>query len=144
MAEKNYFINGPIKPKFISEQIAVHSSKHDIGAHSIFLGQVRADKQENKRVVCIEYSAYPEMANKVFSQIREDAFVKWPLNCLHIYHSTGLVNTGEISLFVFVSAGHRTEAIEAMQQIVEEIKHKVPIWKKEIMEDDTTHWIQDQ
>ena len=133
MNARNYFIQGAIDPVFIGEQIAKHSSKHDIGAHSIFLGQVRADEKVGKHVAGIEYSAYEDMANQAFSKIREEAFEQWPLNCLHIYHSTGLVKTGELSLFVFCSSGHRKESIKAMKQIVEGIKHKVPIWKKEIM-----------
>jgi molybdopterin synthase catalytic subunit len=144
MSEKSYFINGRIEPVFIGEQIAGHGKKHNIGAHSIFLGQVRADEADGKKVSAIDYSAYEEMANTEFSKIREAAFAKWPLTCLHIYHSRGTVKAGEISLFVFVSAGHRKECIEAMQQIVEDIKHKVPIWKKEIMEDASINWVDDQ
>jgi molybdopterin synthase catalytic subunit len=142
MAEKNYFIDGKIEPVFIGEQIAGHSKKHSIGAHAIFLGQVRADELDGKKVEAIEYSAYEEMANKAISKIREDAFAKWTLTCLHIYHSKGVVKVGEISLFVFVSAGHRTESMESMQQIVEDIKHNVPIWKKEIMEDASANWVE--
>jgi molybdopterin synthase catalytic subunit len=141
MQQKTYFIKGPIKPQFIAEQIARHNTKHNIGAHSIFLGQVRADEVDSKKVKGIEYSVYEEMAHKEITKVRESAFAKWPLSCLHIFHSTGPVKTGEISLFIFVSAGHRTECLEAIHQIVEEIKHKVPIWKKEIMEDDSVRWI---
>jgi molybdopterin synthase catalytic subunit len=142
MIKKNYFIEGPIKLQFIADQIARHSRKQDIGAHSIFLGQVRADKIDSIKVNEIEYSAYEDMANKEISKIRESAFAKWPLSCLHIYHSNGIVKTGEISLFIFVSAGHRTECLEAVHKIVEDIKHKVPIWKKEFMEDGSAHWIE--
>jgi molybdopterin synthase catalytic subunit len=141
MPEKSYFIEGSIKPQFIAEQIAKHNTKHNIGAHSIFLGQVRADEIDNKKVMGIEYSTYEDMANKEIAKVRESAFVKWPLSCLHIYHSNGPVKTGEISLFIFVSAGHRTECLEAVHQIVEDIKHKVPIWKKEIMEDGSGRWV---
>lgn len=140
MPKKNYFIQGSIKPQFIAEQIAKHSTKHNIGAHSIFLGQVRADEIDNKKVTGIEYSVYEDMANKEITKICESAFAKWQLSCLHIYHSNGLVKTGEISLFIFVSAGHRTECLEAVHQIIEDIKHKVPIWKKEIMEDSSVRW----
>ena len=142
MQEKSCFIQGPIKPQFIAEQIARHNTKHNIGAHSIFLGQVRADEVDSKKVKGIEYSAYEDMADKEISRIRESAFAKWLLSCLHIYHSNGQVKTGEISLFVFVSAGHRTECLEAVHQIVEEIKHKVPIWKKEILEDGSARWVE--
>ena len=142
MPEKSYFILGPIKPQFIAEQIAMHNTKHSIGAHSIFLGQVRADEVDNKKVTGIEYSAYEDMADKEIAKVRENAFEKWSLSCLHIFHSNGHVKVGEISLFIFVSAGHRTECLEAVQQIVEDIKHKVPVWKKEIMEDGSVRWVE--
>lgn len=142
MKVKNYFVQGAIDPVFIGEQIAAHNAKHDIGAHAIFLGQVRADDNAGKKVAGIEYSAYANMANQAFTKIREQAFENWPLNCLHIVHSNGLVKTGELSLFVFCSSGHRKESIKAIEQIVEDIKHNVPIWKKEIMEDQTAHWVQ--
>jgi len=141
MHEKSCFIQGPIKPQFIAEQIAKHNSKHNIGAHYIFLGQVRADETDNKKVTGIEYSTYKNMADKEITKIREKAFANWPISCLHIYHSSGGVKTGEISLFVFVSADHRSECLEAVHQIVEDIKHKVPIWKKEIMEDGSSRWV---
>jgi len=142
MPEKSYFILGPIKPQFIAEQIAMHNTKHSIGAHSIFLGQVRADEVDNKKVTGIEYSTYEDMAEKEIAKVRENAFEKWSLSCLHIFHSNGHVKVGEISLFIFVSAGHRTECLEAVQQIVEDIKHKVPVWKKEIMEDGSVRWVE--
>jgi len=142
MAEKTYFIKGPIKPDFIAEQIAKHSSKHGIGGHAIFLGQVRDDDHQGKKVESIDYSAYEEMANAEVSKIREAAFTKRTLSCLHIYHSVGKVKVGEISLFVFVSSKHRKESIAAMTELVEEIKSKVPVWKKEILQDKTEKWIE--
>jgi len=102
---------------------------------------VRADENEGKKTLSIEYSAYEEMANKEISKIRESAFSKWPLTCLHIYHSIGSVKTGEISMFIFVSSVHRKECIEAMTEIVEDVKFKVPIWKKEITGDKSHSWI---
>ncbi|KAA3614780.1 MAG: molybdenum cofactor biosynthesis protein MoaE [Calditrichaeota bacterium] len=141
MSDKTYFIKGAIEPDFIAGQIAGHGKKTNIGAHSIFLGQVREDKLDSKKVKAIEYSAYEEMANKEIAKIREDAFAKWELTCLHIYHSIGLVKTGEISLFVFVSSVHRKECQAAMQKIVEDIKNQVPVWKKEILEDSSINWV---
>lgn len=142
MSEKNYFVQGSIKPKFIVEKITEHNTNYTIGAHSIFLGQVRADEVDNKQVKGIEYSAYKDMANKEIDKIREGAFTKWPLSCMHIYHSNGFVKTGEISLFILVSAGHRKECLEAVQKVTDEIKQKVPIWKKEIIEDGSAHWVE--
>lgn len=134
------FVQGPITPVFIAESIAKHSTKTSIGAHDIFLGQVRNDKINEKTVSAIDYSCYEEMAEENFHEIREVAFEKFELTCMHIYHSLGRVKAGEICLFVFVSAPHRASAFEACRWIVEEIKANVPIWGKEIFEDETYVW----
>lgn len=134
------FIQGAITPDFIAKSIANHQSKTQIGAHDIFLGQVRADEIEGKKVEAIEYSAYEEMANLKFHEIREAAFKRFDLSCMHIYHSKGIVKTGEICLFVFVSSPHRKEVFEALHEVVEEIKKQVPVFGKELFEDDSYQW----
>jgi len=126
--KKNVFIEGPISSEFIAQSIAKHSSQTNIGAHAIFLGQVRQDKMGDAAVVGIEYSSYPEMADEIFHQMREETFAKFPLTCMHIYHSLGLVKAGEISLFVFTSAIHRREALDACDWIVERIKKEAPVF----------------
>ena len=137
---QNVFVEGPIAATFIGDSIAKHQSKTAIGAHNIFLGQVRADQIEGKAVVAIDYSAYEEMANKVFTEIREAAFAKYDLSCLHIYHSIGTVKAGEICLFVFTSSAHRKPAMDACNELVERIKAELPIWGKELFEDATYQW----
>ena len=134
------FIHGDIPPSLVSESISKHSHKKDIGAHSIFLGQVRNDDLNGKKVKAIEYSCYAAMAEKVFDQIREAAFNKFNLTCMHIYHSLGKVDAGKISLFVFASSQRRVNAIQACSFIVDEIKSKAPVWGKEIFEDDSYTW----
>jgi molybdopterin synthase catalytic subunit len=134
------FIAGAISPDFIARSITHHNSKTNIGAHEIFLGQVRADVLEDRTVRAIEYSGYDEMAGERFYTIREEAFAKFKITCMHVYHSLGVVKAGELCLFVFVSASHRLAASEACQWIVEEIKNSVPVWGKEIFEDDTYQW----
>ncbi len=142
MGQQNYFIEGGIKPDFIAEQIAKHQSKTDIGAHAIFLGQVRADELENKQVKALIYSTYREMAEKTFNELREELFSKYNIKCLHIYHSIGEVKTGDVSMFVFLSAAHRQQTFDALHELVDNIKSRVPIWKKEIFNDDTEKWIE--
>ena len=137
---KNVFIEGPIIPEFISDSIGKHQTKTSIGAHNIFLGQVRGDKINNKSVQAIEYSAYKEMAEESFHIIREEAFNRYELTCMHIYHSLGTVRKGEICLFVFVSAPHRKVTFDALEYIVERIKKEVPIYGKEIFEDASHQW----
>lgn len=133
-------LQGAISPQFIADSIAKHSSKTNIGAHTIFLGQVRNDIIDTKEVAEIEYTAYEEMAELEFHKIREEAFSKYELTCMHIYHSIGKVKVGEISLFVFVSAVHREQVFTACSYIVEQIKSRVPIWGKEIFVDGTFIW----
>ena len=137
---KSVFIQGAISPEFIAKSIAKHQAKTQIGAHDIFLGQVRADIIDGRQVVAIEYSAYEEMANKQFHEIREDAFSRFDLSCLHIYHSLGIVETGAICLFVFASSPHRKTVFKALQYVVEEIKKKVPVFGKEVFDDDSYQW----
>lgn len=137
---KNVFREGAISSEFIANSIQKHQSKTNIGAHNIFLGQVRADEIEGKTVTGIEYSAYEEMANLKFHEIREATFEKFELTCMHIYHSKGLVKTGEICLFVFVSSPRRRVVFEALEYVVERIKADVPIFGQEMFEDQTYQW----
>ena len=101
---KNVFVDGPISSEFIGNSIAKHQSKTSIGAHNIFLGQVRADDIDGKVITAIDYTSYEDMANDKFHEIREATFEKFNLTCMHIYHSLGKVDIGEICLFVFVSS----------------------------------------
>lgn len=137
---KNIFVKGAITASFIAESIEKHSSKTGIGGHSIFLGQVRADKIEDKPVKAIDYTAYEELALEKMHTIREDIFKKYPLICMHVYHSLGSISAGEICLFVFTSSAHRKAAIDACTEIVERIKAELPIWGRELFEDDTHQW----
>ncbi|MGJ8738086.1 molybdenum cofactor biosynthesis protein MoaE [Zobellia nedashkovskayae] len=137
---KNVFKPGAISSTFIGESIAKHQSKTSIGAHNIFLGQVRADVVDDKKVAAIEYTAYEDMANKKFHEIREATFEKFNLTCMHIYHSLGEVKSGEICLFVFVSSPRRKEVFKALEYVVEAIKADVPVFGKEIFEDESSQW----
>ncbi|MCR1025892.1 molybdenum cofactor biosynthesis protein MoaE [Cellulophaga baltica] len=137
---KNVFTQGAISSEFIAQAIAKHQSKTTIGAHNIFLGQVRADTIDEKVVAAIEYSAYEEMANKKFHEVREATFEKFDLTCMHIYHSLGAIKAGEICLFVFVSSPRRKVVFKALEYVVEKIKAEVPVFGKEIFEDESYQW----
>ena len=137
---RNSFVEGAILPEKIANSIANHQSKTNIGGHAIFLGQVRADMIEGKTVAAIEYTTYQELAESKIAAIREEIFEKYPLTCMHIYHSLGVVRVGEICIFVFTSSKHRKPAQDACSELVERIKSEVPIWGKEIFEDDTHQW----
>ena len=137
---KNIFTTGPIPATFIGESIQKHSTQTGIGAHSIFLGQVRTDVIGGQKVVAIEYTTYEEMAMEKMHEIREAIFAKYTLTCMHVYHSLGKVAAGEICLFVFASAKHRKAAIDACEETVELIKAELPVWGKELFEDESHQW----
>ena len=137
---KQIFRQGAIPAAFIGDSIAKHATNTAIGGHSIFLGQVRADNIDGRQVTAIEYSAYEAMALEKMHEIRETIFAKYPLTCMHVYHSLGRVPIGEICLFVFTSSAHRKPAIDACTECVERIKAELPVWGKELFDDDGYVW----
>jgi molybdopterin synthase catalytic subunit len=139
--EIRYLTEGPVSAKIISDFVEKSARKTDLGGHSIFLGQVRADETDGKKVRAIEYSAYAEMVDIEAEKIKKFILSEFSdVNAVDIVHSTGIVRAGEISLLVFVSAGHRHQAMQACTRAVELIKENLPVWKKEIFEDDSHHW----
>ena len=137
---KNIFVDGAISSGFIADSIAKHATKKEIGAHNIFLGQVRADQIEDKTVAAIEYTSHVEMALEKMHEIREAIFKKYPLTCMHVHHSLGTIKAGEICLFVFTSSKHRKAAIDACTECVERIKAELPVWGKEIFDTAGYQW----
>ncbi len=137
---RDIFVEGPIAPAFIAESIAKHSTRTDIGGHEIFLGQVRADATDIGSIGAIEYTAYRDMANEQMIVIREEAFARWPITCLHVYHSLGTIQAGELCFFVFASAPHRREARESVAFVTDEVKKRLPIFGKEILSEGGHQW----
>ena len=142
---REYLVEGPIKPELLNNYLSLLSGSKETGGHSIFIGQVREDTIGEKQVRAIEYSAYEAMVAEEAERIKsltkaafEDVYN------IEIVHSTGIVPAGEMSLFVLVTAGHRDQAIRACRHVVEMIKVSYPVWKKEIFEDDTTRWKENQ
>ncbi|MEO8591018.1 MAG: molybdenum cofactor biosynthesis protein MoaE [Flavobacteriales bacterium] len=138
--KRDIFVEGAIPASFIAESIAKHATQTAIGGHEIFLGQVRADQIDGKGVEAIEYTAYRDMANEQMAVIREEAFARWPITCLHVHHSQGVIKAGELCFFVFASAAHRQPAREAVAFVTDEVKKRLPIFGKEILSDQTHLW----
>jgi len=134
-------INGPLTSAAISEIIAKGGENQECGAHSLFLGQVRRDSSGGKSVKAIEYSAFEEMVIMEADKINKSILSEFDdVKTLEIIHSKGVVKSGEISMLVMISAGHRDHAARACAKAVELIKERLPIWKKEIFEDDSAQW----
>jgi molybdopterin synthase catalytic subunit len=140
-----HLINGPVPVSKISEIVTKAGENHESGAHSLFIGQVRRDRIEGKYVRAIEYSAYEEMVIMEADKINKSILSEFnDVKSIEILHSKGLVRTGEVSLLIMVSAAHRLDAINACSKAVELIKGKLPIWKKEIFEDNSEQWRQNE
>ena len=120
---------GPLSP----EPFLQHVRRDDSGAVALFLGVVR-DNNLGRRVLYLEYDAYPEMAERKLREVAEEALARWPITDVAIAHRTGRLEIGETSLLVAVSSPHRHDAFAACHHIVNRIKEIVPIWKKEVWE----------
>ncbi|MCU0455367.1 MAG: molybdenum cofactor biosynthesis protein MoaE [Bacteroidales bacterium] len=135
-------VEGPVPGSLVSSMADAPGGEKEHGAHTVFLGRVRADIRGSRKVKAIEYSAYREMTLKVVAEIRNHILSKYSdVGEVVIVHSTGIVMAGEISLLVFISAGHRRQAMDACSETVELIKEKLPVWKKEIFGDNTHEWV---
>ena len=137
---KKSFIQGPIPAEKIANSIAHHKHKTNIGAHDIFLGQVREDFIGDLSVISIDFEAQEELSEKTIYEIREEAFANFSLTCLHIYHSLQNVPVGELCFYVFASSPHRDAAFNATRYIVEEFKKRVPIFGKINLSDGSYVW----
>lgn len=111
------------------------------GAETLFLGVVR-DFNHGRRVVAVSYDAFPPLAEKTLLEICLEAQRKWGSDLrICVLHRTGRLGIGEASVVVAVGSCHRTEAFEASRYVIEELKVRVPIWKREHYEDGETEWL---
>jgi molybdopterin synthase catalytic subunit/molybdopterin converting factor small subunit len=101
----------------------------DVGGIVTFWGVVR-DVEEGQPIAALEYTAYREMAEHQFKSILAAAHKKWPVKRIRVVHRLGRIEVGKPSLLVRVEAAHRGEAFAAAQFIIDELKQKVPVWKK--------------
>jgi molybdopterin synthase catalytic subunit len=105
----------------------------EAGAIATFMGTTR-NNNEGRRVIALDYDAYPEMAEKELRRIGESAGKKWQLCRMAIVHRIGPVQITQASVMIAVSSAHREAAFAACRFAIEEIKKTVPIWKKELYE----------
>lgn len=128
-------VDGPI------DVAAVRRAVEDpgFGCVIVFEGVAR-DTFEGRRVVRLEYEAYAEMAEPVLREIARDAESRWPGVRVAMVHRTGVVAIGEPSVVVAVGAPHRREGYEASRHAIEALKARLPVWKKEIYEDEGSAW----
>ena len=105
----------------------------EAGAVATFIGITR-NNNKGRKVIALDYEAYPEMAEKELTRLSEEARTKWQICRMAIVHRVGPVQITEPSVVIAVSAAHREAAFAACRFAIEEIKKTVPIWKKEVYE----------
>ena len=103
------------------------------GAIVLFLGTVR-ERNAGRRVLFLEYEAYPAMAEAEMARIEEEARGRFPVARIEVVHRTGRLALGEASVAIAVAAEHRGAAQDACRFVIDELKRRVPIWKKEHFE----------
>lgn len=111
-----------------------------VGALATFEGWVR-NHHEGRIVVRLEYEAYEEMAQKEGARIIEDATERFDIQKARCVHRVGRLEIGEIAVWVGVTAAHRGDALHACEYIIEELKKRVPIWKKEFYVEGDGGWV---
>ena len=113
------------------------------GATCLFLGTVREYSPHREGVTHLEYEAYSEAIDQKIRELVDEARRKWPVCRAALAHRLGRVPVGEISVGVAVSAPHRDEAFASARFLIDELKAKAPIWKKEHWPDGS-EWVSEQ
>ena len=119
-------VDKPIDTAAVSARVASPAA----GAVCTFVGTTR-DHNDGRRVLQLEYEAYPDMAIAEMRKIGDTAKERWSIDKIAITHRIGVVPIGEASVVIAVSAGHRKAAFEACHFAIDRLKEVVPIWKKE-------------
>ena len=105
------------------------------GAVVTFVGRARDRADDGRTVLELEYEAYPEMAIAVLEAAAAEAEARWPGCGVAVWHRTGLVPIGEAAVVIVTAAAHRSDAYDANRYLIEAIKQRLPVWKKERFSD---------
>jgi len=123
-----------------AEVLARVGSDRD-GATLLFLGVVR-DHADDRPVSGMRYDAYEEMAGEVLSKIAAEAAERLGTDRVAVVHRFGELAIGEVSVAIAVSSPHREEAYEASRYVIEQLKERLPVWKKEHYGDGVSEWVE--
>ena len=129
-------VAGAIDPASLIDEV----SSTQYGAISLFVGTVR-EVNEGRSVSGIEYSAYKSMASAELERILDEAVAGFGVSALVVEHRIGLLGLGEVSVAIAAAHPHRAPALDSTRYVIEEIKKRVPIWKKEHYSDGTREWV---
>ncbi|HEX6626568.1 MAG TPA: molybdenum cofactor biosynthesis protein MoaE [Gemmatimonadaceae bacterium] len=133
---RSAIVDQPIDPSALMGEVR----SDDAGAVSVFIGTIR-DTSDGRSVNKLEYEAYQSMAEAELSGIVREAAEKFGVEALVAIHRVGELDVGEISVVIASAHAHRGAAIECTRFVIEEIKKRVPIWKREHYADGTREWV---
>ena len=122
------------------ERLLAEVSAPERGGTCVFLGTVRSGPEE-QGVTAIEYSAYEAMVEAEFGRLLADAGQRWPDTRISVRHRLGVIPSGDASIAIAAAAPHRAEAFEACRFVIEGVKRRIPVWKKELRVDGTETWV---
>jgi molybdopterin synthase catalytic subunit len=131
-----HLTRGPISVEALVREV----SGPERGGTCVFLGTVR-DAPADGGVTGIEYTAYDAMADAELDRILTEAADHWPDARVALRHRLGLVETEEASIAIAAAAPHRTAAFEVCRYVIEQVKQRLPVWKKELRADGSTQWV---
>src|SRR5438046_5770934 len=134
--EMSYLTRSPISLDALLAEV----SSPECGGTSAFLGTVR-DGPEEHGVTAIEYSAYEEMVEGELGRIVAEVRERWSGARVAVRHRLGRIPAGEASIAIVTAAPHRAQAFEACRYVIEEVKRRVPVWKKELRVERTEVWV---
>ena len=132
----SYLTRSPISLDVLLAEV----SSAACGGTCLFLGTVRNGPDE-QGVTAIEYSAYEAMVEAEFGRLLADAGARWPEARIAVRHRLGVIPSGEASIAIAAAAPHRAGAFEACRFVIEEVKRRIPVWKKELRVDGTETWV---
>jgi molybdopterin synthase catalytic subunit len=134
MEDGNVFTRVKVRPDSIDPAaLLAEVARPTAGAIVLFLGTARDHSADRTGITDLEYEAYPEMVEVKLAEVVTDALSRWDLQVVLVEHRVGMVAVGDPSVAVAVAAAHREEAFAAGQFLIDQLKSRVPIWKKE-------HW----
>ena len=128
-------IDGPCQ--IVGLDLLVQDAAH--GAIAQFFGVVR-NHNEGLTAVAVDYDVHPELALKALDDLCEELCTNYPVKLVMI-HSRGLVRVGESSVIIAASSAHRKDALGAVSEAIDQLKIRVPIWKKEVGPEDELRWL---
>jgi molybdopterin synthase catalytic subunit len=130
-------VHDPIR----TEDVLSHVGADEDGAAILFLGMVR-DHADGRPVTGMTYEAYEEMASPVLREIAAEAAQRIASDRVAVVHRVGDLAIGEVSVAIAVSSPHRAESYDASRYVIEEIKKRLPVWKKEHYADGAREWVE--